>query len=126
MIAYLTFDDVNPVLSAELARKIFPGMAFRTINSPQLAAEGELLVYDLDHLPPEWRANLFHQAAAGQLTGNVAAHSYNLTVAEMRVLRSAGVRIARRIAVSLFVGLPVMVSDRFVRNDCSSSGAVAV
>ena len=126
MIAYLTFDDVNPAFFAELASKVSPKVAFRTINSPKLAVDGELVIYDLDHLPREWKAELLRQAETGRLTGEVAVHSYNLTTAEIRVLRSAGVRVLRRVSAALLVVGPVKIKDGFVKNNRCALRAVAV
>src|SRR5207248_2135669 len=79
-----------------------PAGYFRTRTRPTGRRTGGV-VLDLDHLPAGARSELFLRAGRGNLRSGLTVHSYNLTGYEARVLRAAGVRVARRLAVATLV-----------------------
>jgi hypothetical protein len=94
MIAYLTHDEVNADTAGRLAHELGVELTALAVKDSRLIVDAELIVIDLDHLPPECRAELLARAAAGAGAG-LAVHSYHLRRAEVRALRAAGVRVTR-------------------------------
>lgn len=126
MIAYLTHDEVNASVATRLARRLRAALTVLPARiADQLAAH--VLLVDLDGLPREWRANLLARAAAGRLPPGLAIHSYQLSASERRQLRTAGVRVSRRLTAALVacVANPGRYSDR-VENDDSKAGSSAL
>jgi hypothetical protein len=99
-IAYLTLDEVNAALGQELAART--GLALAILDIRQVAPFGSMRVLDLDSLPQDIKMQLLTRAQQGEDLSHVAAHSYHLTAKEIRLLRAAGVKIARRLRASLF------------------------
>ena len=100
-IAYLTHDEVNAAVARRLARRLGLRLKVLTVKSADRTAAADLLVLDLDHLPPECKSKLFLRVGSGRLRQGVAVHSYNLTATEERALRAAGVHVARRLTAAV-------------------------
>jgi len=101
IVHYLTHDEVNAAVALQKAAR--NGIDLRVIDVRDFddMIRTERLICDLDHLPAEYRTNLVSRAAAGEPFLWVAVHSYNLSTYEVRVLREAGVTVARTLKSSL-------------------------
>lgn len=100
--AYLTFDVVNQALAARLAAAA--GVRFSTLTfcDPVPSGPQDVVLYDLDFLPADFRERLLDDLAAGPRAGRVAVHGYSLSPRVARVLRRRGVVVARRLRGGLF------------------------
>jgi hypothetical protein len=98
--AYLTLDDVNRDLAARLAARA--GIELSSPGIREGAETFDAIVYDLDHLPTDFRDRLLSELASGQLTQVVGVHSYNLTDCKRRALRRRGICAKRRLGKVLF------------------------
>jgi hypothetical protein len=127
MIAYLTHDAVNAALARRMARRLGSDLTIlRAQDADQLGA-ADRLVIDLDNLPRESKSELFRRAENGGLLTGVAVHSYNLTGAEARILRAAGVRVARRLTAALLADGPGGgTPDRTTQNAGSGSEPITL
>jgi hypothetical protein len=101
---YLTHDDVNAAVARELASRL--GFSLVVLKLSETGSDTSRLVCDLDHLPPDVKAGMIATARTGVSLPSVGVHSYNLTAAEARMLRSAGVVVSRRLSARLLL-LPV-------------------
>lgn len=111
-VAYMSHDEVNSVLADRMADRIGLDLIVLTLRDTEHAIAADLLVLDLDHLPPECKSKLFLRVGRGELRSGVAVHSYHLTDAEASALRAAGVRVARRLTASVLVP-PVPAGSSF-------------
>jgi hypothetical protein len=104
LIGYLTLDEVNLALANELAEEC--GAVLLAI-SPMDAPNGliDATVYDLDHLPPEWRKQILGELLANTALTPLAVHSFNLDEEETEALRNRGVVVLRRLERCLFTEL---------------------
>src|SRR5262245_59309847 len=100
-IVYLTHDEVNAAVATRIAHRVGLQLTVVGIKDTHPIAAG-LLVYDLDHLPPERKSELLRRASGGELEG-VAVHSYHLTPGESRRLRAAGVPVHRRLSAAILI-----------------------
>ena len=100
--AYLSHDEVNTALAGRMARRLGIVLTTLHVKDAEHAVAADLLVLDLDHLPPECKSKLFLRVGSGELRTGVAVHSYHLTAAEARALRGAGVRVSRRLTAAVF------------------------
>jgi len=101
-IAYMTHDPVNAVLARRMARRLGFNLAVLAVKDANHAVGADLMVLDLDHLPPECKSNLFLRVGNGELREGMAVHSYNLTAAEKHALRRVGVSVFRRLTAAVF------------------------
>lgn len=94
---------MNAFNAVRIARRLGLELAAFAVKDAGETVAADLLVLDLDHLPADCRANLLAQAATSpkHSRSDLAVHSYNLNRAELRVLRRAGVRVARRLTAGL-------------------------
>ena len=100
-IAYLTHDEVNASTARKLAGQL--GLDLVVLDVRQTDPTAVRLICDLDHLPPDVKAGLLANARDGVHLSTLAMHSYHLTAAEVRTLRTAGAAVARRLTGRLFV-----------------------
>ena len=100
--AYLTHDEVNAAFARRIAARLGHSLTVLAVKDIDEAAAADLLVLDLDHLPPVYKSTLLERAAGGELRPGVAVHSYHLGGAEVRTLRAAGVRVTRRLGATTF------------------------
>src|SRR5262249_57896319 len=100
-IAYLTHDEVNAAAAGRIARRLGLGLSVIGVRDVGRVS-ADLLVYDLDHLPPGVKSELLRRAGRERLDG-VAAHSYHLGHEEQQKLRAAGARVARRLTAAILV-----------------------
>jgi hypothetical protein len=100
--AYLTLDVVNENLAARLAAAA--GLSFRTLTlrDPVPDGRGDVVLYDLDFLPADYRERLLADLKSGRWSGRVGVHSYSLTRRLARALRRRGVVVTRRLRGGLF------------------------
>jgi pyruvate-formate lyase-activating enzyme len=99
-IAYLTHDEVNASTARKLAGQL--GLDLVVLDVRQTDPTAVRLICDLDHLPPDVKAGLLANARDSINLSTLAMHSYNLTAAEVRTLRTAGAEVARRLSAKLF------------------------
>ena len=109
MIAYLTHDEVNAAVARRAARRLCGRLKVLGVKDADRAAAADLVLLDLDHLPPECKLGLLRQAVGGELANRFAVHSYQLSTADERVLRAAGVRVATRLTAAL-LAVPALES----------------
>jgi hypothetical protein len=101
VIAYLSHDQVNSALVRRMARRLGVKLIVLMLKDVEYAITADLLVLDLDHLPPKCRSELFERIGSGEFRSDVAVHSYHITAAEARSLAAAGVRVARRLTAAV-------------------------
>jgi hypothetical protein len=123
-IAYRTLDDVNRDLATRLAARA--GIDVLSPGIGECVESFDAVVYDLDHLPTDFRDRLLSELASGQLTQVVGVHSYNLTDGQRRALRRRGICVRRRLGKVLMSRLlePALVTR--VRSRQSEQGSQAV
>jgi hypothetical protein len=97
MISYLTHDEVNAQLAEQLARQLGSNLTVLSLKDVDRFISTDLLLIDLDHLPPECRSHLFDLVGKGGRHRGLSVHSYRLSRAEVRTLRAGGVAVARRL-----------------------------
>jgi hypothetical protein len=119
VIAYLTHDEVNAADALRTARELGLDLIAIPVKDADQGVAADVLLLDLDHLPPECRTKLFREAAVGGLREGVAVHSYRLTAAERHALRTAGVGVARRLVADLLTPSPA--DPMRVRRECVSA-----
>jgi hypothetical protein len=101
VIAYLTHDDVNAAVARRAARELGLELTQFPVKDDDLTVLADVLLLDLDHLPPEFKSDLLRRAGNGSIRKGLAVHSYHLSPAEARALRAAGVLVARRLTTGL-------------------------
>ena len=111
-VAYMSHDEVNSALALRIADRLDLDLAALTLRDAEHAIAADLLVLDLDHLPPECESKVFLRVGRGELRSDLAVHSYHLTETEADVLRAAGVRVARRLTAAVLV--PTAAADSSV------------
>ena len=121
MIAYLTHDDVNAEFAMQLAAQLGSDLTVLSMKDVNQFVTTEVLLIDLDHLPPECRSNLFRLVRTGGTHEGLSVHSYHLSRAELRTLRSAGVVVARRLTLALLTSC----AERSRRDDSEEEKIVA-
>src|SRR5262245_5961290 len=99
--AYLTHDEVNAAVARRIARRLGLDLTVLAVKDADRAAEADLLVLNLDHLPAVCRSELIRRAG-GDRRGRPAAHADHLTASGSRALRAAGARLARRLTAAVF------------------------
>ncbi|HSQ56867.1 MAG TPA: hypothetical protein VLM40_14085 [Gemmata sp.] len=108
-VAYLTHDEVNAALACRMAKRFGLNLTVLAVKDANHAIAADQLVLDLDHLPLEYKSNLFLRIGRGELRSGVAVHSYHLTPGECRALCTAGVRMTRRLTAAVLT--PRMSAD---------------
>jgi len=103
MIAYLTHDEVNAALARRLAERRDLILMVIPVKDAELAAAAEVVILDLDHLPAEFKRELFERIGVRKFRHNLAVHSYNLSDSEKTALLAAGVRVVRRLSAALLM-----------------------
>jgi len=101
VIAYLTHDEVNAAEARRAALEAGLDLTVLPIKDGGQAAAADAMLLDLDHLPADIKLDLLRRAAGGRLSNCVAVHSYQLSPAEVRALRAAGVLVSRRLTACL-------------------------
>ncbi|QJW98172.1 hypothetical protein [Frigoriglobus tundricola] len=102
-VAYLSHNAANLVLAGRIAERLGLELTVVTLRDAADALLADLLVLDLDHLPPACKSKLFLQIGRGTLRDGVTVHSHHLAPAEIDALRAAGVRVARRLTALILV-----------------------
>jgi hypothetical protein len=102
-VAYISHDEVNSALARRMATRLGLELTVLNLQEAEHAIPADLIMLDLDHLPPECKSKLFLQIGKGELRDGVAVHSYRLTTAEVRELRAAGVRVKRRLTATVLI-----------------------
>jgi hypothetical protein len=101
VITYFTHDEVNAALARRMARKMSLELTVVTVKDIDQAGASDLLLFDLDHLPIEFKEELFQHVQRSDLGARIAVHSYHLSASEVRCLRKAGGLAARRLSAAL-------------------------
>jgi len=101
VIAYLTHDEVNARFASRAAHKLGLDLTVLPVKDGEQAVAADMLLLDLDHLPPDFKADLLQRAESGRLRGGVAVHSYQLSPPETQSLQRAGALVACRLTAGL-------------------------
>jgi hypothetical protein len=100
-IAYITTDEVNRALAAQIAGECG---AFICALAPKDAAPGDqflAVLYDLDDIERPRRADLVAQILSSPSTRPSAVHGYDITDEEASALRRHGVAVSQRLRAGL-------------------------
>jgi hypothetical protein len=104
-IAYMTTDEVNQALVAQLVAEC--GAVVCTLTPTESSPTGrfDAVLYDLDSVPRDERPSLLERLGRGQPDRPTAVHGYGITIEQARDLNRAGVSVARRLRPRLFRSL---------------------
>jgi hypothetical protein len=101
-VAYLTTDEVNRDLALNLAEAF--GMTLEPLTPRDRPPDGlvDVVLYDVDFLPPAHRREVLAALAAGASPGAAAVHSYSLSKSQARALRRQQVAVSKHLDARLF------------------------
>jgi hypothetical protein len=104
-IAYMTTDEVNHALAAQLARKC--GAVVHKVRPGDTPPDGwfDAVLYDLDNVPTDRRRAFLAQILAGAPARLTGIHGYDLTEEQSEALRMRGVAVAQRLQPDLLRAL---------------------
>jgi hypothetical protein len=100
-IAYITSDEVNRASAAQMAGKCG---AFICALAPKESPSDDqfhAVLYDLDVLPRQQRAELVAQIVSSPCTRPRAVHGYDITDEQTTILRRHGVAVSQRLRAGL-------------------------
>jgi hypothetical protein len=100
--AYLSLDVVNQELASRLAARAGVRLNTLTFRDPVPNGPHDVVLYDLDFLPDNYRERLLDNLTSGAQSGRIAVHGYGLSLRIARALRRHGVFVARRLRGNLF------------------------
>ena len=104
-IAYITNDEVNRSFAAQVGQQCGAFIcALAPMDSPP-DDRFQAVVYDLDDLQRQDRAELVAQIAGSPSTRPRAVHGFDITDEQARILRRHGVSISRRLHAGLIRSL---------------------
>jgi hypothetical protein len=104
-IAYMTNDEVNRASAAEMAGECG---AFICALAPKESPSDDqfhAVLYDLDNLPRQQRAELVAQILSSPSNRLRAVHGYDITDEQARILRRHGVAVSQRLHAGLIRSL---------------------
>ena len=104
-VAYLTVDEVNQEMAAELAARCHVTVEPVSFRDWPLQRPFDAVVYDLDSFPKAERAEVLTKLLNSLALYPVAVHSYSLTEGQVRRLRRNGIAVHRRLTEAVFLGL---------------------
>jgi hypothetical protein len=102
LVAYLSTDEVNPTLAAEMARE--QGLTLRHLE-PRDGTPGpefDAVLCDWDFWDGPGRARLLADLADGPARRPVAVHAYHVEPDQAEALRCAGVTLHPRLRAKVF------------------------
>jgi hypothetical protein len=102
LLAYLSTDEVNLALAAELAHLYGFTLCPVEPRDPLPGEEFDALLYDWDFWPDDRRRGAQADLLAGPACRPVALHGYNLCDGQAESLRRNGVVICTSLAPALF------------------------
>ena len=105
LIAYLTTDEVNQAVAAQMAEEC--EAAHYPLWQRDRPPEGrfDAVLYDLDYLSPPQRQEVLRGLLGSPPPYPVAVHSYHLDEDEVRGLLQNRVAVGRRLDLGLFTAL---------------------
>ena len=104
-VAYLTIDEVNQDVAAELAAHCHVTVELVSFRDLPLQRPFEAVVYDLDSFPEAERGEVLAKLLNNLALYPVAVHSYSLAEGQAQRLRRNGVAVHRRLSEAVFLGL---------------------
>ena len=104
-IAYVTTDEVNATLARRWAHTCRCEVTPLLPRDLPRKGEFDAAVYDLDHLPAEFRQQVLSNLLEGRILSPTMVHSYNLDRRQANALRARGVFVRCRLEGGLLVKL---------------------
>ena len=104
-IAYVTTDEVNATLARRWAHTCSCELTPLLPRDLPQKGEFDAAVFDLDHLPAEFRQRVLKNLLEGPLLNPTMVHSYNLDQRQANALRARGVFVRCRLEGGLLVKL---------------------
>jgi hypothetical protein len=96
-IAYMTTDEVNQALVAQLVTECGAVVCTLVPRDPSPDALFDTVLYDLDNLATDQRFALLERLGRGQPDRPTAVHGYAITVEQAMALNRNGVATSRRL-----------------------------
>lgn len=104
-IAYLTTDEVNQALAAQMAAECGAVISARLPNDPPPDGLFDAVLYNLDDVPRDERSAVLEGFCRGKPAHPTAVHGYDITEEQAKTLIRNGVAAARRLHPGLLRSL---------------------